>query len=123
MLFLNKDNVQIFANTFKDLNFNIIRCEQTTYKNYKLQKQFLNIVKPNILAASQNHCFGIKRNQLFKGLFLQSNTVRRFLRHFKIVIAPITYMLKWVARLVFLPFDIILVFVKFITIVLFYFKK
>ncbi|MCM1324016.1 MAG: hypothetical protein NC218_07630 [Acetobacter sp.] len=64
MIFLHSENVNYFASLFKKNNFNIIRCNDSNIKNYAFQKQFIDIVQPNILAASQNHCFGI--NNTFK---------------------------------------------------------
>lgn len=59
VLFLTNKNVRDLALIFKENNFNIIRCDSTNLKNYKLQTTFMNIVKPNILAASQDHAFGM----------------------------------------------------------------
>lgn len=55
---LNKRNVKYLAKLFYKLKFNIIRCDNTRIKNYILQKKFLRIVQPNILASSQDHAFG-----------------------------------------------------------------
>lgn len=60
--FVNMDNVKYFANFFKKFNFNIIRCDHTTISNYFIQQRFFNIVKPNIMAASQEHAFGINNS-------------------------------------------------------------
>lgn len=58
MLLLTKENCKGLATLFRDANLNIIRCDKTNYKNFTLQRKFLKIVKPRILASSQDHCFG-----------------------------------------------------------------
>ena len=63
-IILNKDNYAGFGKLYKENNLNIIRVEETNIENYKFQKQFLEIVKPNILTCSQKHCFGINNNIL-----------------------------------------------------------
>lgn len=57
--FITNENYKYFAEFMKDNRFNIIRCDYTNLQNYPLQKAFLDIVKPNILAASQDHAFGV----------------------------------------------------------------
>lgn len=59
MLLLNDANWEILAELFKKYHFNIIRCDYSTLENIKLQEKFMDIVQPNILAASQEHAFGI----------------------------------------------------------------
>ena len=58
-LFLTDSNVKDLASIFKKNNFNIIRCDSSSYKNFRLQAVFMNIVQPDILAASQAHAFGM----------------------------------------------------------------
>jgi hypothetical protein len=58
-VFVTKRNFRMFANVFKSLDLNIIRDQgEYTPSTYKYQRKFLQIVKPIILAASQNHDFG-----------------------------------------------------------------
>lgn len=59
MLLLNKYNVKEFIKLFQKLGINILRCESGN--NLIYQKEFLSTVKPFILAASQDHQFGIQR--------------------------------------------------------------
>lgn len=59
MLLLNDANLEILAEMFKKYRFNIIRCDYSIFENIKLQEKFIDIVQPNILAASQEHAFGI----------------------------------------------------------------
>lgn len=59
MLLLNKTNVKEFIDLFKELEINILRCESGN--NLIYQKEFFYIVQPYILAASQDHQFGIQR--------------------------------------------------------------
>lgn len=60
MLFLTKNNVDAISKLFINNRYNIIRCESSD-ENYKYQKQFFKKVQPVILAASQNHNFGINK--------------------------------------------------------------
>ena len=58
-ILLTQSNVDILANRFVNAGFNIIRCERSSFKNCEIQKRFLAKVGPNILAASQDHFFGL----------------------------------------------------------------
>ena len=62
MILINDSDYEAFANLFKQNKFGIIRCEDSR-TNYAVQKKFMQIVKPYILAASQNHRFGINQIQ------------------------------------------------------------
>lgn len=59
MMLLTPENVRPLADLFVANRIQILRCEMTTYENYPLQKEFLSRVRPAILAASQNHLFGL----------------------------------------------------------------
>lgn len=65
---LDKENFTQFINIFKQLGFNIIRCDESSLENYTCQKEFIVAVNPNILAASQEHAFGV--NDTYKILVL-----------------------------------------------------
>lgn len=80
MLFLNNNNIKEFGNILKNINFNIIRCDNTTIENYMLQKKFLEIVQPVILAASQEHAFGI--NSVFTTLVKTTKSYTKLCKHF-----------------------------------------
>ena len=56
---LTDDNADVLAKEFDKNGFNVIRCEKSDVHNYYLQLRFLSVVRPNILAASQNHYFGL----------------------------------------------------------------
>lgn len=64
MLFLDKSNWRELADIFKRNHFTIIRCESSR-RNYRFQKKFVKRVEPCILAASQNHTFGLKRKYFY----------------------------------------------------------
>lgn len=109
MMLLTKKNIIPFANLFKELNFNIIRCDKTDIKNYKLQKQFLNIVRPNILAASQDHLFGINETFTKKlKVCFQNKSFQKLQKHIHNFINPIKRFFKWLCE----PFSIIFYLIK-----------
>lgn len=83
MNFLNKDNYKLLAKSFQKYKFNIIRCESTELKTYRFQKEFLEILEPNILSASQNHVWGENSNfrtKVWKLLFV-NNLYARYIHH------------------------------------------
>ncbi|MCR4555639.1 MAG: hypothetical protein K5766_02400 [Alphaproteobacteria bacterium] len=100
MVLLEKGNIEYFANLFRKLRFNIIRCDKTTPENYALQKKFLNIVQPVILAASQDHYFGVKHNkkQLFK-IVLGTKNATKLRKHLKAFLKPIAWLFEPVSIL------------------------
>ena len=57
MLFLTRENVRYFAHLFRNVGIDIIRCDCGEASD--VQRTFLDIVRPHILAASQNHEFGV----------------------------------------------------------------
>jgi hypothetical protein len=95
IILLDKENINILTDIFCRLHFNIIRCEKIN--NYTLQKYFIDIVKPNILAASQKHCFGLNENTVFflKNLILYNNSWITCKQHIKFFLRPIKYTLLW----------------------------
>ena len=97
------------ANWFKQNNYNIIRCNHSDFQNYRDQKTFINIVDPYILAASQDHCFGINSSFKNRCLVLCSlnNNYIHMVKHWNNFILPIKKLLKpfymllqWVIELV-----------------------
>ena len=90
MVLLTKNNIIPLANLFKQLHINIIRCEFTNIKNYRLQKKFLKIVRPNILAASQNHLWGINNNfsNRFNIFIRNSKSYEKLKKHIKNFLFP-----------------------------------
>ena len=102
MLFLTKKNIDYFSYLFKKLNFNIIRCDKTTVENYNLQKQFLGTVQPNILAASQDHCWGIK-NTIRNKMRMICSKQEKLKKHINNFFYPINKTIKWFLE----PFSIL----------------
>lgn len=96
MMLLTEDNVEPLANIFKNNNFNIIRCDSTNIKNYRLQAEFLDIVQPNILAASQNHAWGV--NNKFLCLLNNDKDINKFKKHFSNAIKPFKIFGYWLSE-------------------------
>ncbi len=116
MLLLNKKRWKNFARLFKEEEINIIRCDKTDIKNYKFQKKFLNIVQPCILAASQNHCFGINntlKNRL-KIMVFSSKAVQKLEKHAQRFWTPVKKFVNWLLE----PFSILFYLVKLLVHVL-----
>lgn len=88
MMFLNKRNVNEFAQLFKQLGLNVIRCEIGKHNIY--QEMFFNLVKPNIFAASQNHDFGILQGKAKFGSLLYQNKhkLKEKIKHVLIRVLP-----------------------------------
>lgn len=102
MSLIDRDNYLFFAEIFKNNSFNIIRCDETNIKNYKYQKKFLEIVQPNILAASQDHAFGV--NNKFEKILLKNKYYFKIQKHFqtlKNVLNPIVALIKEPITIVF----------------------
>lgn len=59
--YLDNNNIDLLENLFVNNRFNIIRCDMG-YNKYWHQRRFIKNVKPNILAASQDHLFGVNNN-------------------------------------------------------------
>lgn len=98
MALLTEENYELFANEFKDNKFNIIRCDFTNLKNYIYQDKFLDILEPNILAASQNHIYGInntKKDRLWSLLIFNNSFARYIYSDIKGILRPIKPLLVW----------------------------
>ena len=80
MEFLDDSNTDYLANIFKENNFNIIRCDFSNIDIIDKQERFLNIVKPNILAASQNHAFGI--NNSYFVTVIKNKYLKKIQKHY-----------------------------------------
>lgn len=66
-ILITNANYRTIANIFRTLNLKVIRCDFTNKENYHIQRKFMSIVNPNILASSQSHAFGInKPTDIFK---------------------------------------------------------
>lgn len=87
MILLTKNNWKILAEIFKQYRFNIIRCDHSNLDNVILQEKFLDIVQPNILAASQGHAFGV--GDKYEILVNRNKYLAKMEKHFhKIIFAP-----------------------------------
>lgn len=109
-LLLDKSNYKTIGKIFKDNKINIIRCDKTDLKLYPLQKQFLEIVQPCILAASQEHCFGIN-NTWQNRLRIVLSSIKPFeklKKHFLRFVEPFRKVINWI----FEPFSILYYFIK-----------
>jgi hypothetical protein len=101
MLLLTEANWETLANMFKTYNFNIIRCDYSDFENIELQEKFMGIVKPNILAASQEHAFGI--NDKYKILVDKNKYFQKMEKHLSRLLHP----QKFLPQLFIEPFSII----------------
>lgn len=84
-MLLSKENVVLLGELFEKNEFNIIRCEYTDLSNYKLQKEFISIANPYILAVSQNHWFGLnagKRKIYWQVIYRAIRSVMKKTYHF-----------------------------------------
>ena len=112
---LNVANIKDFAKLFKDNNFNIIRVNETSVNNYYYQKEFLQLVRPYILAASQDHIFGVKDTFKRRILcILQYNKLEKIKFHMKLFIKPIANFLHWLYQPIYLVINIIIFVPKFV---------
>lgn len=119
-LFLNKNNVKKLAKLFKNSHIKIFRCNKTDAKNYKLQKKFLNIVQPCILASSQDHCFGINntlKNRLNIMAF-SSKAAEKLKKHAQRFWMPIKKFVNWLLE----PFSMLFYLIKLLLHALRYIK-
>ena len=99
MALLTDKNYSLFAQSFKKYNFNIIRCDFTNLNNYKAQKLFLDILSPNVLAASQNHIWGVNdtlRDKVWNLLVFNNSFARFIYADMKNIIRPIKPLLAWI---------------------------
>lgn len=99
---LDKGNLKVLSDMVSGLNFNIIRCDHTTIGTYKLQKGFLDIVKPNILAASQDHVFGV--NSVFVLVTENGKNIKKIFKHLRRFLIPVVSLLNWISE----PFVVVI---------------
>lgn len=109
LMLLSEGNTELLANMFKSIGLNIIRCDQSNIENFKLQKRFLGIVQPNILAASQDHIFGINSNSNI--IKISNRFLPKLEKHIRNFIHPGGISLSLVME----PFSIMIYFMKYIT--------
>ena len=107
LMLLNNSNYALLADLFKKHRFNIIRCNYSDFNNVKLQEKFMDIVKPNILAASQEHAFGI--NDSYETLINKNKYSIKFEKHLNKLIHP----KKITMQLLIEPFSIIYYGIKY----------
>lgn len=120
---LNDNNYKILAKIFKKHGFNIIRCENSD-KNYRVQKKFMKILKPNLLVVSAEHLFCLN-NTLIQRLkrSLDNRYTKRLKKRFKFIINPFLYILKYAKNCIMLIIDMIKTFVQIIKKLLFLIKN
>lgn len=106
LMLLNDYNCKPLAEMFKTQAYNIIRCDFSTLKNIKLQEKFINIVQPNILAASQEHAFGI--NDKYETLVLRNKYSMKLEKHLFRLLHPSKLSLQLLLE----PFAIAISYVK-----------
>lgn len=61
MMSVTKNTVKGISKIIRNNHIKIIRCDKTDLNNYGVQNYLFKKVKPNILACSQNHWFGLNR--------------------------------------------------------------
>lgn len=93
MSLLTNSNYRTLAEFFYHNCYSVIRCEESDFSNFDLQRKFIKIAKPNILAASQGHAFGI--NKPFIVLTRKNPYLRNAWRHFKNWYYPLKTFLTW----------------------------
>lgn len=125
MLFLNKKNWKHWARLFKTEKIDIIRCEKTNLKLYRSQKKFLKRVKPYILAASQNHCFGMNNNIFGRFSVLVGNTISyiKLKKHIKILLYPLLWIFIGIKNILYWIGEIFSVLVYFIRVLIEFIKN
>lgn len=105
---LKPSHYRKIAQKFKQHNFSIIRGDIGTFnkKNIAIAKDFLDIVQPNILAASQEHLFGVNATifNRCKIIFRNSKYIIKIKKHWDYFFAPINIILK--------PFKILFKFIN-----------
>ncbi|WP_428064519.1 DUF6492 family protein [Candidatus Avelusimicrobium fimicolum] len=107
-LLLTDSNVLTIADLCNHNRFNILRLENSDC-NFDVQKQFLTLVQPNILAVSQEHCFGQNMNIFwkFKRAVLEHRYYKRFQKHFNLVKGVLCQLATFIKSLFSLPLDLI----------------
>lgn len=106
LMLLNEKNYKLLADMFKENSFNIIRCDYSTLENIRLQEEFINIVKPNIFAASQEHAFGI--NDKYDMLVIKNKYSIKLEKHLYHLLHPNKFSLQLFIE----PFSIVLYSIK-----------
>lgn len=76
---LSKENVQELATLFSENHICIIRCENSM-SPLKVQKTFLEIVHPYILAASQSHVWGINHDFFSKFKYYYYPIIKKMIK-------------------------------------------
>lgn len=96
LILINEHNYKKFISIFSDLNFNIIRCDKSDLKNYDIQNKFINSIQPNILAASQEHAFGLDNG--FIKLKIKSYW-KKLHKHGDRIAYPLKSALRWFSEI------------------------
>lgn len=95
-LFLNENNFSFFQNFIERNNLQyVLRFENSSFTNNVLiQDKLINRIKPNILASSQNHCWGIN-GTFSKKMDLICPKKQKLKKHIMQFFGPILKILKW----------------------------
>jgi hypothetical protein len=96
MLFLNKKNTASFAKIIKEMKLTIFRCEHSN-DNYFEQISLLRKYSPNILAASQEHKFGLNSNNMLS-IILDIAVLRKISSTVKDFVKPLINTVKWIFK-------------------------
>lgn len=107
----------------REHNFNIIRCDTIDYKFYPLQKKFLGIVNPCILAASQGHGLGLNDCVMgrLKAIILMSRPANRLKKHLDLFLSPSKRNLKWMFEplsIIYYSFLVVLQVIRYLKIII-----
>lgn len=107
MLLLDETNCEILAEMFKKYRFNIIRCDYSIFENITLQEKFMQILQPNILAASQEHAFGL--HDSYETLVNKNKYSIKLEKH----LFHLTHPKKFTLQLLIEPFSVMFYGIKF----------
>lgn len=99
ILFLNRKNYQGFLNIFKNIPLKILRVDDPNGLNCAMEQKFINDLKPNILTCSQDHCFGLNKNNYILRFGL-IKPFKKLKKHFSIFMSPLIYIIKWCTSII-----------------------
>lgn len=82
-MMLNRKNEKVLSRLYADTGINIIRCDETTVFNERIEKRFLEAADIMILAVSQNHGFLTTMSNKEKRTRIKKDSCRYFKRKIK----------------------------------------
>ena len=112
----NKKPIQL-GETLKTIGVSAVRCSFSTLVNINYQKEFFDSLSPAILAASQDHCFGINnefKKKIFYLLLKNNDTARAGYYALREVIFPFYKIFHWGKSIVKLPLLSLSLLVQFV---------